>query len=136
MISGIANRVLGTTTVQFEDQNRGGPMEGHTLRMWERIVGAPHDNLDGRMIADFGCGPGRFVDIVRKKRGRVIGLDLSVAVEKAGEYLRRTIRRLHDPVTTKIALKFLEIPTVGLDRVDRQPTLDSKPTQITLDERI
>lgn len=73
--------------VQFEAENVGRPMEGHTRRMWERIcAGAGH--LKGSVVAEFGCGPGRFLDIVRSKGGRAIGLDLSSAVEAAAENFR------------------------------------------------
>lgn len=72
--------------VQFEAENEGRPMEGHTRRMWERICGdAP---LRGGVVAEFGCGAGRFIDVVRSKGGRAIGLDLSGAVEAAAENFR------------------------------------------------
>lgn len=69
--------------VQFESENIGGPMEGHTLRMWERITSVVDKDLHGATIGDFGCGTGRFVEIVRRKHGRVIGLDLSNSVDIA-----------------------------------------------------
>jgi len=59
-------------------------MEGHTLRMWERITSVKSDDLRNSVIADFGCGSGRFVEIVRMKRGKVIGIDISAAVEAGG----------------------------------------------------
>jgi len=58
-------------------------MQGHTLKMWEQVTGQYKTDLAGKVIADFGCGPGRFLDIVRKKGGKVIGLDMSSAVEAA-----------------------------------------------------
>ena len=58
--------------VQFESDNAGGPMEGHTLRMWERITGIEDSDLGEQLVADFGCGPGRFIDIARRKKARVI----------------------------------------------------------------
>jgi SAM-dependent methyltransferase len=69
--------------LQFEDENVGRPMQGHTLKMWEQITGQANTNLAGKVFADFGCGPGRFLDIVRKKGGKAIGLDMSSAVEAA-----------------------------------------------------
>src|SRR2546422_4043411 len=69
--------------VQFESENVGRPMEGHTFRMWERITAVGPSDLRGAVIGDFGCGSGRFVEIVRRKHGRVIALDLSDAVEVA-----------------------------------------------------
>lgn len=73
--------------VQFEAENAGRPMEGHTRRMWERIC-AGAGLVKGTVVAEFGCGPGRFLDVVRSKGGRAIGLDLSSAVEAAAENFR------------------------------------------------
>jgi SAM-dependent methyltransferase len=75
--------------LQFESENVGKTMQGHTLSMWQRITAIDTDDLGGAIIADFGCGSGRFIEIVRMKHGRVIGIDLSDAVEAAGENFRR-----------------------------------------------
>jgi len=69
--------------VQFESENVGKPMAGHTTRMWERITGADDEVVRDRTIVDFGCGPGRFLDVVRRKGGRAVGIDLSDAVDAA-----------------------------------------------------
>lgn len=71
--------------IQFEGENVGKPMEGWTRRMWERIVGFDAGGADvrGKVIADIGCGPGRFVDVARAKGAKVIGIDYSRAVEAA-----------------------------------------------------
>jgi SAM-dependent methyltransferase len=69
--------------VQFESENVGRPMAGHTTRMWERITGADPSQVDGKRIVEFGCGPGRFLDVVRSKGGVAIGIDLSGAVDAA-----------------------------------------------------
>jgi SAM-dependent methyltransferase len=70
--------------VQFESENVGRPMAGHTTRMWERITGVgPDEDLSGQTIVDFGCGPGRFLDVVRRKGGTAVGIDLSDAVDAA-----------------------------------------------------
>ncbi|MDB5329060.1 MAG: Methyltransferase type 11 [Phycisphaerales bacterium] len=69
--------------VQFESENLGRPMEGHTTRMWERITGASDEDVRGKTVVDFGCGPGRFLDIVRRKGGVAIGIDLRPAVDCA-----------------------------------------------------
>lgn len=69
--------------VQFESENAGRPMAGHTTRMWERITGAGIEDVSGRTIVDFGCGPGRFLDVVRRKGGTAVGIDLSAAVDAA-----------------------------------------------------
>ena len=68
--------------VQFDSENVGRAMEGHTGQMWQRITGAGGD-LSGAVIGDFGCGSGRFIETVRKRGGRVVALDLSDAVEAA-----------------------------------------------------
>jgi SAM-dependent methyltransferase len=69
--------------VQFESDNVGKPMQGHTLNMFERIVGHKESNYAGQVIRDVGCGSGRFVDVVRGKGGRVIAIDYSAAAEVA-----------------------------------------------------
>ncbi len=57
-------------------------MEGHTTRMWERITGIT-GSVDGARIVEFGCGPGRFLDVVKRKGGVAVGVELSSAVESA-----------------------------------------------------
>lgn len=74
--------------VQFESENVGRPMEGHTTRMWERITYAEPDQVAGKTIVDFGCGPGRFLDVVRRKGGLAVGIDLSNAVDAARRNFR------------------------------------------------
>ncbi|HID30982.1 MAG TPA: methyltransferase domain-containing protein, partial [Desulfobacterales bacterium] len=69
--------------VQFESENAGTAMAGHTTRMWEAITGLGQKQLDGKTIVEFGCGPGRFLDVVRRKGGRAVGIDLSLAVRAA-----------------------------------------------------
>lgn len=69
--------------VQFESENAGRPMAGHTTRMWEAITEAPAAAVSGKTIVEFGCGSGRFLDVVRRKGGRAVGIDLSTAVDAA-----------------------------------------------------
>jgi SAM-dependent methyltransferase len=73
--------------VQFDSENVGKPMEGHTGRMWHAITGLNEttDRLDGQVVLDIGCGPGRFIEVARKKGALVIGLDYSVAVDAAAK---------------------------------------------------
>lgn len=74
--------------VQFEEENAGMPMAGHTKRMFETITGFTAEALRGKLVVEFGCGPGRFLDMVRKKGGIAVGIDLSLAVESARENFR------------------------------------------------
>ena len=69
--------------VQFEDENIGKPMEGHTTSMWEKITGVSENQVRDKNIVEFGCGSGRFMDVVRRKGGTAIGIELSRAVEIA-----------------------------------------------------
>ncbi|MBM84296.1 MAG: hypothetical protein CMJ78_27385 [Planctomycetaceae bacterium] len=71
--------------IQFESENIGCPMEGHTRGMWEKITGIADRDLKGAIMLESGCGPGRFLDIVASKNGKAIGVDLSDAVEAAQE---------------------------------------------------
>ncbi|MBA3705096.1 MAG: class I SAM-dependent methyltransferase [Bacteroidetes bacterium] len=70
---------------QFENENIGKPMEGHTRNFWEKVIGEKDINLQGKLVLDVGCGPGRFIDISREKGADVIGLDYSSAVEVANK---------------------------------------------------
>ena len=54
------------------------------------------EEVAGRLVLDVGCGMGRFADVVSRWGGRVIGIDLSLAVEAAHANLggRETVRIL------------------------------------------
>ena len=69
--------------VQFEAENDEGPMAGHTTRMWDRITGAGAEDVRDKCVVDFGCGPGRFLDVVRRRGGLAVGIDMSAAVDAA-----------------------------------------------------
>jgi SAM-dependent methyltransferase len=71
--------------VQFESENIGGAMEGHTTKMFRSITGFKGDELKGKLVVEFGCGPGRFLDVVRTWGGVAVGIDMSLAVESARE---------------------------------------------------
>jgi len=71
--------------VQFESENVGRPMEGHTTRMFKSITRLSEGDVRGKTIVEFGCGPGRFLDVTRSWGGAVVGIDLSLAVESARE---------------------------------------------------
>src|ERR1041384_3451329 len=77
--------------VQFESENVGRPMAGHTEKMFDAIMGFSPRFLAGKMVVEFGCGPGRFIDVVRRRGAVAVGLDMSVAVEAAGKNFA------HDP---------------------------------------
>jgi len=68
--------------LQFDEENIGRPMAGHSERKWEGVVGF-RESIDGQTVLEFGCGAGRFLDIVRRKGGMAVGIDLSLAVEAA-----------------------------------------------------
>jgi SAM-dependent methyltransferase len=69
--------------VQFDADNKKGPLAGHSTQMWEQITLATEADVRGKYIIEFGCGPGRFLDVVRQKGGIAVGIDMSVAVEAA-----------------------------------------------------
>lgn len=69
--------------VQFDCENEGRAMAGHTMRMWEAVTKASEEKVRNRVVVEFGCGAGRFLDVVRRKGGVAVGLDLSLAVEAA-----------------------------------------------------
>jgi SAM-dependent methyltransferase len=71
--------------LQFESQNAGRPTAGHTSRMFEAITGLRPDDLAGKLVVEFGCGPGRFLDLVRRGGATAVGIDMSAAVEVARE---------------------------------------------------
>lgn len=74
--------------VQFESENVGGPMAGHTEKMFDAITGFSEQFLKNKLVVEFGCGPGRFLDIVRRRGGIAVGVDMSMAVEPARENFR------------------------------------------------
>lgn len=69
--------------VQFEPENIDKPMQGHTTRMFEKTTKFLEIDIKDKTVVEFGCGPGRFLDIIRKRGGTAIGIDMSLAVESA-----------------------------------------------------
>jgi SAM-dependent methyltransferase len=55
--------------------------------MWERITGQT-GRLDGQVVAEYGCGSGRFIETLAARGAIAIGLDLSTAVEAAAQNFR------------------------------------------------
>lgn len=71
--------------LQFDSENEGRPMAGYTADMWERACGLrdhPSD-LTGRLVADVGCGPGRFVEQALRRGARVLAFDYGRAIDVA-----------------------------------------------------
>ena len=70
--------------IQFEDNNIGQPMQGHTKRMFEKIteIDLKYTGKDF-VFCDIGCGSGRFIDLISDATNLVIGIDASVAVDAA-----------------------------------------------------
>ena len=71
--------------IQFEDENIGRPMAGHTEDMFKKITELDSNQLHGKVILDIGCGPGRFVDIAKSMGATVIAIDYSSAIDAAKE---------------------------------------------------
>jgi len=69
--------------VQFEDHNLGGPMQGHTTRMFTSITQLSAERLQGKTVLDMGCGPGRFTDVALRMGASVVALDYSSAIDAA-----------------------------------------------------
>ena len=66
--------------VQFEEENINRPMEGHTTKMFKAITDFDEKDLNNKLIIEYGCGPGRFIDVAHKMGAIVVGLDMSQAV--------------------------------------------------------
>ncbi|MEI6057426.1 MAG: class I SAM-dependent methyltransferase [bacterium] len=69
--------------VQFEDQNTNSRLRGHTTSVFDRATGLSEQKINRKTVVEFGCGPGRFLDIVRKRDGIAVGLELSSAADVA-----------------------------------------------------
>ena len=67
--------------VQYDSHNIGGPMEGYTEMMFDKITQLKEEDFKGKLILDIGSGAGRFVEIARKKGATVVGIDYSEAIE-------------------------------------------------------
>lgn len=89
--------------IQYESQNIGKPMHHHTRRMWEKITDFKF-NLKNKILLDVGCGPGRFLEVVRQKHSKVIGIDMSFAVEPAADFFKR------DPYVLVCQANALQLP--------------------------
>jgi SAM-dependent methyltransferase len=66
-------------TVQLDSLN--GTQESE--RTLEATTGWKDEDYQGRLVLDAGVGAGRFAEIVAKKGGEVVGVDLSSAIDAA-----------------------------------------------------
>jgi len=80
--------------IQFESKNVGKKMEGHTNKRFWGLTNFPKGELKDKIVVEFGCGPGRFLDIVRSNGGVAVGIDMSLAVESARENFKDDINTL------------------------------------------
>lgn len=69
--------------VQFEDRNKKSRLYNHTSMMFDKTTGFSIEKITGKTVVEFGCGPGRFLDLVKKRGGIAIGLELSSAADVA-----------------------------------------------------
>lgn len=69
--------------LQFDRNNLSNEFVGYTKNMFMQATGFSEFDMAGKTIVEFGCGPGRFLDVVRRHDGIAIGIDLSMAVESA-----------------------------------------------------
>lgn len=69
--------------VQFESENTNKPMARYTTKMFHASTGFTENDIQNKTVVEFGCGPGRFLDVVRSWDGIVVGIDMSLAVEVA-----------------------------------------------------
>lgn len=51
-------------------------------------TGLTEGDLRGKIVLDYGCGSGRFSEVATRNGARVVGLDISSAVDVAAENLR------------------------------------------------
>jgi len=56
-------------------------------RNLQRKTGLRPEDLRGKVVLDVGCGMGRFADVATRWGARVVGIDLSTAVEEAASNL-------------------------------------------------
>ncbi|MDO8480151.1 MAG: methyltransferase domain-containing protein [Candidatus Rokubacteria bacterium] len=73
-------------------------------RTFAEKTGWTPDDVRGRLVLDVGCGMGRFADVVLRWGGRVVGIELSYAVDSARANLAH-----HDGFTA-IQASVFELP--------------------------
>ena len=70
-------------TTQLDSANKKPESE----ETFKEKTGFDLNDLKGKLVLDVGCGMGRFMEVVTKYGGEVVGFDLSFAVEAAFENL-------------------------------------------------
>lgn len=70
---------------QLDSANQNRIMFGESRRSFEQRVDFPLSQLKDKIILDVGCGMGRYAEIALEEGGKVVGVDLSLAVEIAFE---------------------------------------------------
>jgi SAM-dependent methyltransferase len=75
--------------VQYESENKSYSSEGLTTEVFERSTLFSDSDLKGKLVTEFGCGGGRYMDIALQRGATVVGIDLSLAVEPAYENLKK-----------------------------------------------
>jgi SAM-dependent methyltransferase len=71
--------------VQIDSENRADL----SLQRFDNSAGWDAVELNGKLLLDAGCGAGRFAEIAAARGARVIGLDISSAVDAARQTLAR-----------------------------------------------
>ena len=97
VVRGIARFVASdayASSFSFEwNRHRKTQLDDVTSRESEETfrdkTGLRPTDVAGRLVLDVGCGMGRFADVVSRWGGRVVGADLSLAVEAAQSNLGR-----------------------------------------------
>ena len=57
--------------------------KGLSEKQFQGRIDFPLNQIKGKLVLDAGCGMGRYVEIVRKFGGTIVGMDLSYAVDAA-----------------------------------------------------
>jgi len=75
---------------QIDSANSGTRMGGVSESAFSDRVDFPLSDFSGKLVLDAGCGSGRYAEVAAKHDAKVIGVDLSFAVDAARENLRQS----------------------------------------------
>lgn len=73
--------------VQFETRNSDPAMKGYTRKFFQQITTLTPKDVRGKIIVEFGCGPGRFLHLLKQDGATVVGLEMSSAIDVARKNL-------------------------------------------------